>query len=388
MAKDYESNIAKYYWFGILSSPMFVGPIITIFLLSRGLNLAEVMLLQAIYAVANVIFEIPSGALADTIGRKKVMVLSSIILTVANTIYAFSHSFAFFALGEITFALGMALMSGTSSALIYDTMKKLEREKEYTKVEGQAGSYALMAAVPATGIAGFLGAIDLALPFYLCAITAGASLLTTVTMHDPFPRKKVYNIGVHLKQMKDGLKEVMTNRYILWFTLFAALIATFGKIGFWFYQPYMNQAGVDIALFGIIYAVMNLVAAISSKFACSIERRIGELASLLLMAGVLVASLFAMGAYVTYFGFMIFMFQQFVRGFHFPILCTYLNRHIRSKERATVLSASAMFDSLAAAMFLPIFGWAADIFSLQTSMILAGGILLILVVPLFLLRKR
>ena len=89
----YESNITKYYWYKILTSPFLLGPILAIFLLSRGLSLFEVFMLQAVFAIIQIVFEIPTGAFSDLLGRKKAMILSSSIFTAAIVIYVFSYSF-------------------------------------------------------------------------------------------------------------------------------------------------------------------------------------------------------------------------------------------------------------------------------------------------------
>jgi len=389
MKNPFESNITKYYWFKILSDPFFIGPIITIFLLARGLSLAEVFLLQAIFGFGVMLLEIPTGAISDMLGRKKTMVIGAMALAAGIIIYAFSHTFMNFLIGELMFSVGVALISGADSAFLYDTLKRLKREKEYTKIEGKAHSYVFAAAVPGTGVAGFLATADIALPFYATIITILASVFLAISLKEPMKRHmKKYNVKTHISQMKHGLKLALKTRSILWILLFIGIMGGFGRVGFWFYQPYMQQAGVDIAMFGIVFALLNVVAAISSRFAGPIESRIGEGASFFLMALVMIASFMLMGSYVVYLGFMFFFLQQFVRGFSSPILNGYINMHVKTRERATTLSIGSMFVRIIGSTMLIVMGYATNIFSLQTSILLTGVLLFIFFVPMLIMRRK
>lgn len=88
-----------------------------------GLNLAEIGIVEGIYHATGIIFEIPSGAVADLLGRKKSMVLGRLCIAVSCVVMLFSNSFWHFALGFAIQALGNNFNSGSEEALIYDSMK-------------------------------------------------------------------------------------------------------------------------------------------------------------------------------------------------------------------------------------------------------------------------
>ncbi len=102
----YEKNVRLYplhkFFFGLL----IIGPILTPYLRLKGLGYAEIMLLQSISAIALVVFEVPTGIVADRFSRKLSIVLSCICLALALTVYILSKSFALLALAEVVFGLG------------------------------------------------------------------------------------------------------------------------------------------------------------------------------------------------------------------------------------------------------------------------------------------
>ena len=116
---------------------MVAMPIIVLFFQEHGLTITQVMILQAIYSLAVAIFEIPSGYLADRFGRKKTIVLSTILTFTGYIIFSFYNEFYSFAIAQILVGIGGSLMSGSDSALLYDTLIEEGEKKIYTKIEGK-----------------------------------------------------------------------------------------------------------------------------------------------------------------------------------------------------------------------------------------------------------
>jgi len=389
MEKNYESNIRLYYLYKVLTQPFLLAPVLAIFLLSRGLSLPQVFLLEGLYGFASMALELPTGAFSDLLGRKKTMIIASVFFTISTITYSLSYGFAQFLLSELIFGIGCAFLSGTDSAFLYDTLKKMKREGEYTKIEGRARSYSLAAAIPGTGIAGFIAASSLVYPFYLTILMMASSVLVAMAFAEPIVIKmKRYDVMDHVRQMKRGVSMAFKSRPVTWFLLFTALIGAFSGVSYWFYQPYMQQVGIDIAMFGIVFALMNMVAAVSSMFASKIEKKIGEGMSLLIMASFMIASFALMGVFMTAACVALFFMQQFVRGFGWPVLMGYLNRHIKSGERATILSVTSLFDGLVSSIMLILTSWIVGAFSMQVSLEFSAVVLFACILPLLIFRKH
>src|SRR3989344_3248955 len=104
------------------------------------------------------ILEIPTGAIADYIGRKHSIALGALVVAVAALVYGSVAEFEIFLLGEFLFAAAMALISGADEALLYDSLKEAGREEERKKVFGRANSFHLLGMLVAAPIGSFIAA--------------------------------------------------------------------------------------------------------------------------------------------------------------------------------------------------------------------------------------
>src|SRR5947209_7332641 len=114
----------------------FAIPIQTIFFLKLGLTLTQVLSLESILLAGSLLFEVPTGILADRIGRKWTLVLSSVARLLSWVPWFLGHSFIYFAVAFFMTGIAAALYSGADQALIYDELKESQREKLMQRVYG------------------------------------------------------------------------------------------------------------------------------------------------------------------------------------------------------------------------------------------------------------
>jgi predicted MFS family arabinose efflux permease len=134
----------------------------------------------------------------------------------------------------------------------------------------------------------------------------------------------------------------------------------------------MQQSGLNIAYFGIVWACFNIFAIFGSKSAHRLEEFLGERWSLWLMIIFYTFSCIFMGYWFIFFGFIFIFMQQFIRGFNGPVLQDYTNKHLDQEKRATLISIQSLSGSLMFAILGPIYGWLADKFSLSKTLIFTG----------------
>ena len=123
------ANIWKMHFLKAIMWFMLAMPIIVIFFQEHGFSLTQIMLLQATYSITVALFEIPSGYIADIFGRKKAIIFSTIFSFVGYLIFSNFSSFYLFAIAEILVGIGGSLMSGSDSAIIYDTLLEIGKKK-------------------------------------------------------------------------------------------------------------------------------------------------------------------------------------------------------------------------------------------------------------------
>ncbi len=120
--KNLRFNVPLLYVFRVFHDAVFFAPIIVVFLNRNGLSMTEIMVLQTIFSVGLIILEVPSGFLADIVGRKVTLVLGSVLLTVGAGLYSVGINFWNFAVAEIIWAFAASLISGSDTAMLYDTL--------------------------------------------------------------------------------------------------------------------------------------------------------------------------------------------------------------------------------------------------------------------------
>ncbi len=164
LKKKLKRNIKLNYLNTFITNLNMQSCIWMLYLAYCGLNLTEIGIIEGMYHATSILFEIPSGALADLLGRKKSMVLSKLCITISCMIMLFSKNFWLFMLSFIIQALGNNLNSGSEEALIYDSMKYIDQEQNYIGVSGKLNIIVEIA----QGIATVLGDILAEYSYFFC----------------------------------------------------------------------------------------------------------------------------------------------------------------------------------------------------------------------------
>lgn len=355
-----ERNIKTYYAYSTFADLLILGPILVLFLLAKGLNFTEIMLLQSIAAVSVVIFEVPTGAIADKFGRKFSMGLGSLLWASSLLIYVVGTNFFIFAIAEIIFSLGATLKSGADTAIIYDSLKLMKRERDFQEVEGHARSLSLYAQAIGSVIAGFIYSININLPMLVSILFMLVTFITTLRFSEPPIEEKKDNCTIgYFKQIYESGSYVLNHEKIKAILFFSMVFFIFYRAGFWYFQPYMKVVDIPVEWFGAIFFIFNITAAIVSKKSHKIME-ITKPRTLSFMALLIITSFFILGITKVWIGVFAILLQQAARGLYRPVTRKYLNKHIPSNKRATILSFQSLVTSLAVAITSPFIGMLMD----------------------------
>jgi MFS family permease len=364
-------------------------PVFVLFLQDLGLSLTQIMLLQSIYAIAIVLLEVPTGYFADIFGRKKSLIIGSVFFLLSLLSMSFGTLFFHFLIAEIFWALFTSLISGSDSALIYDTLKDLKDEATYKKVWGNIIFISTLAIGIANILGGFIGAINFRWTFYFMLPLAVLMVPMALSIKEPERHKLIFKKNYFFELLNIIKTEILTKPKLKWLILFGGIIYAFNQSALWFYQPYFALSGLEIVHFGFIFASFQLVSAFSSKYAYKVEAFLGEKYSLVMLLVLVVVSYFLMGNFVYLFSFSFVFLQQFVRGFSNVVIGDYIHKLTESRIRATILSVQSMFKNLVYAVLIPIFGYVADVYSLlQTFLVIGATAFVIGSIVLFVLHRN
>ncbi|NIM89889.1 MAG: MFS transporter [Candidatus Aminicenantes bacterium] len=364
-----RTNLWKIYFYKFLGEFYLIIPILIPYYESNNLNSTQIFTIQAAYALSILILEIPSGYLADVIGRKKTMVLGAIFMPVGLAVYALTHTFLSFIVAEFIIALANSMRSGCDSALIYDTLIQLNEESEYKKFEGRSFYYTRIGTALASILGGLFALVFLRLPFYINIATSSLMLPFALSLIEPERKKlKAQNPLMDILRI---CRFSFAHPQLRLLIFYAAMIMSTGVVGVWAYFLYYESIGISIGYFGILFAAFQLASGFGSRKAQDLEKMFGERRSFLIL--LLIAPTFILlGIFKTFLLIPLILLNAFLWGYAFPLLMDYLNRLIKSEVRATVLSVANMAGSLSFVILSPAFGKLADSFSLSIAFILMG----------------
>lgn len=356
---------------------MLFMPIVVPFYESNGLSMKDIMILQAIYSVAIVVLEIPSGYLADVLGRRKTLILGSVFGTLGFLTYSLSHGFIGFLVAEIILGIGQSCISGADSAMLYDSLLEKGKQGRYTRFEGRITSLGNIAEALAGILGGFLAGISLRTPYIAQTFVALIALPAAITLVEPARTVPLISKGF-MEIVRIARFALFQDKALRRNILFSAITGTATLTMAWFAQPFFEYAGIGILWFGILWTTLNLTVAITSYTAHFFEQYLGQTRSILLIAILIPAGYLALSRFHTPAGVVILYLFYLVRGYATPVLKDYINRITESHIRATVLSVRNFIIRLLFAITGPLLGWVKDIYTLPQALTLAGVIFLTL----------
>ncbi|MCK5412932.1 MAG: MFS transporter [Candidatus Pacebacteria bacterium] len=374
--------------FQILCSLFFFTPIMVLFWQENSLSITEIMILQSIYSVIIVLLEIPTGYFADVFGRRTSLINASLFTFLALLTYSLGYNFYQFLLAEILFAFAIAFISGANSAMLYDTLKDLKKEKLYKKIWGNILSYSYMSLALAYIVGGFVGKINLRWTIYMTLLAMFFLIPLAISLKEPQRHKLIFKKGYIVDMLRIIKTVVLNNKKLKWIIIYSGVLLGFNGAALWLYQPYFQISGLDIVYFGIVFAFFNVVAALGSKYAHKIEGIIGPKVSLISLVLLIGIGYLLMSNFVYIFSFSFAFLQQFAKGFATPVIEDYINKLTSSDIRATTLSIQNMSQRFFYAMIIPIIGLVVDIYSLTQALTILGITTLIIGIFSLLMLRR
>ncbi len=159
-----RANLWKLYLIQVCRWFLLLMPVLVLFYQENGLGLQDVFIVQAFFSVCIIVFEVPSGYFADRLGRRRSMLVGTTCGSLGFGIYALSHTLPEILCAQFFIALGGSFISGSDSALLYDTLIELKQSEQYQRIAGRLGSIGNFSEGIAGLLGGFLALISLRTP--------------------------------------------------------------------------------------------------------------------------------------------------------------------------------------------------------------------------------
>jgi MFS family permease len=362
----------------------------TLFLLDAGLTLTEAFIANAAFTAGMVIFEVPTGVIADTFGRQTSFILGAGTLLVTTGAYLYlwyiGAGIGWWILVSALIGLGFTFFSGATEAWLVDALTATGYEGGIESVFGRGQTVTGAATLAGTIGGGFLGQVSLGLPYI-----ARSSLLLFVIvaawlwMKDIGyePARGVAVVPQVRGILKASIKHGLGNPPVRMFMLGAPFAAGVGIWVFYAFQPYLLQlfgdtdatylAGIAAAVFAIAQMVggssVNLVRRLFKTRTAVVGLEVA-IASVALAGVGLAEMLDAPAGFWVAIG--LLTLTAMVWALSGPMQQAYMNDSIPSEQRATVLSFASLMGSAGGVVAQPALGRVADVYSLGVGYIVAG----------------
>ncbi len=339
---------------------LFPMAIITLFWKDQiGLSLADILLLQAIFSLATLLMEFPSGYLSDRLGYRFALNLACLFGISGWTTYTLAGSFVGVLAAEIQLGISYAFISGSDSALLYETLRHQGREEDYARHDGRMTAWAQAGEAAGAIGAGALYAWFPLLPFLLqIAVWISALAVCRNLKEIPTtPRQTTSHLREALGIAHKAFVQSPGLRYSI---LLAALLGLASFYPVWLIQPYMQSLNVPLTWFGPIWAVANLCVSFGSLISHRIQYHLGVWGTTLLLLALIVAGYAGLAFSQLVWGIVFYFLLTIMRGIQGPLLRLALQKQSERHERASILSLKSLVFRLGFVITGPLVGMLAD----------------------------
>ncbi|MBM9614214.1 MFS transporter [Desulfobulbus rhabdoformis] len=386
------ANILKLNIFAALKMMLFPMAIITLFWKDQiGLSLSQILVVNVFFSSATMLMEYPSGYVSDRLGYRPSLIIACCLGICGYVVYLFASNFWQVICAELLLGVCYSFISGSDSALLYESLKAGGRSELYTRCDGRMASFAQIGEAGGALCAGLMYVTNPLLPFIAQIGVWTTALVVVLSLKEPEVEQSPQissHLGEALQISRYALKEKKAIRATMVLGLLLGL-SSFYPV--WLVQPFMQECGVPLAWFGPIWAGANLMVAFCAYNSHKILDWLGlermvMLFILLIVCGYLGLSFSSMmGSFLFYY------LITAMRGLQGPITRSILQQRASRRMRASILSLHSLLFRLGYVVTGPAVGWISDQQGIQHAFLTLGvgfTLLLPLAARSFLFHQR
>jgi len=344
----------------------------------RGLSLTETTIIDVAFWMAATLGELPTGIVADTVGRKASITIGAALMGVSIFAWAIAPTMPLIMLAYVFLAIGVTFLSGAEDAFFYESVQITGRSEEYTHLVGRVGATLIGATALGNVASGLLGTLDLILPFLVGSVTFFALLGVALTFREPrLTDKSVEQPQKSYREVVRSSLELMRARpALLYPMLYASLVPVVAlMMETFFLQPQSVALGIPIAGVGLVVMAIQIPNIAGSTWSSRIKVRFGEGRILYAAPVLIVCSLLLLAALQTFPALLFIAVIGFVTAVLRPLLLSRIQDEVPDGIRATILSVQSLMLTFFLAVSEPILGFTADHAGLPAAYVgLAGGL--------------
>jgi MFS family permease len=380
-----------FYIENVISTALFILlPFMVLYFNSIGLSLFKIGILLAIWPLFSLIFEIPTGAIADLYGRKFSVLLGYTLESLLLVTILFSNNFYYLCIIMALLGISQTFVSGAYDSWAVDLLKS-NKKKELNKSFFAKKQSMLNMGFIVSGLIGvfFVARFGLGAIWVISAIGIMFTVFFLSFGKEDFNRnksKKAKSKRGLFEQSKNSIK-YSYKHHVLFYLLLAEFLLYFALTfqGLISWTPLLKSLNFPDYAFGYLWSLGSIFGIFSPLIAQKIIKKKNE-KSLLIFAAFLffIQSVLILFASNIIIAIILLMFLYGIMDFQSPIFSVFLHRHIPSKIRATVGSINGMLISLASILSLPLIGFLLEKIGPKSVIFICG----LLMIPIIILYSR
>jgi len=307
-----------------------------------------VSVLDAGAIMAGLLFEIPTGAFADLVGKKKTLMIAFLVSGIGAILMGYATSF-----WMLAFALwvmvcgGGAFYSGTMEALLYDSLKSLKKEKDFDKHIGKLNAFRLWSMAACGIIGGFAYSINAGLPYILNGILLLIGFVACFWLTEPAVDTEKYSWNSFFKQNTLGIKTLFANTYMKKLTVF---LMTTGGLAIVIYNVLDDLLAVEYGFtplsVSILFSVACVIAGIASYYVPHLKIKFDERKTLMISMIIIAIALIVSPIIGMVTSGVLLMIRVIMEVLYDNAASSLINKNTSSEVRATTLSSLSLLRSI------------------------------------------
>ncbi len=351
-------------------------------------------LLETVMITTATLGEIPTGAIADILGKKKAVIIAFGLGVAGNLMQAFAPNYVILMLSVVTMTIGGAFYSGSLEALVYDSLKEAKKSDAYQKVIGRMTTMQNLGMAVAGITGGFLYSINTSLPFIFVAIAYAVGLYLSLGLTEPKIDSEKYSWKKFFLQNKEGFNQLFANKKMSYLALLflvpgAFMIATENMIN----DATAIQLGFNSRGLGIFTTILYLFGILASEKSEWIVKKLNSKIIYITLIVLYVITLLLMPIASFAIGALLLLLRYGAATVYSNYESVRINTMIDSKYRATTLSTFSLIRNIpyviaATYVGLMLTQHGAKLFSLYFGITVVAAIaILYLIKPIFRMRN-
>ena len=365
--------------FAALKMMLFPMAIITLFWKDEiGLSLTEILTLQVFFSLASVLMEYPSGYVSDRLGYRWALVTACLFGIIGWSCYLAAGTFWGVLVAELLLGVSYAFISGSDTALLFETLRASDRVDLYARLDGRLVSWGQGGEAAGALFAGAMYASWPLLPFVAQIVVWTVALMLCLTLREP-ASEDGGPVTSHLAEALGVCRQAFGDPAIR-STIFSGMLlglASFYMV--WLIQPHMQACSVPLAWFGPVWAGANLAVALGASASHRVHGWLGTRGTFGLFFVLIVTAYTGLGFGTAAASFLFYYLLTIMRGMQGPIMRSRLQALSERRNRASILSLHSLVFRLGFVLSGPLVGSLADRRGLSTAFLtLAVGFALLL----------